>query len=69
MRAIFASVALCTHLGCVPSFRPEPGSQSDWPGGLVFKGTPAPVSLLVPRYSFLAQQRLVIGRDADGEAT
>jgi ubiquinol-cytochrome c reductase iron-sulfur subunit len=81
---IFVSVALCTHLGCVPSFRPEIGSlQSGWPGGFycpchgskfdlagrVFKGSPAPTNLLVPRYSFLAQQRLVIGRDADGEAT
>ncbi len=29
-------VAICTHLGCVPSFRPEPGAAdigSSWPGG------------------------------------
>jgi len=28
--------AICTHLGCIPSFRPEPGSAdlgADWPGG------------------------------------
>jgi ubiquinol-cytochrome c reductase iron-sulfur subunit len=28
--------AVCTHLGCVPTFRPEPGTAdigSDWPGG------------------------------------
>jgi len=28
--------AVCTHLGCVPTFRPEPGAAdigSDWPGG------------------------------------
>jgi ubiquinol-cytochrome c reductase iron-sulfur subunit len=28
--------AICTHLGCIPSFRPEPGAAdlgSDWPGG------------------------------------
>lgn len=29
-------VALCTHLGCVPTFRPEPASAelgASWPGG------------------------------------
>lgn len=29
-------VALCTHLGCVPTFRPEPGAadiDASWPGG------------------------------------
>jgi len=28
--------AVCTHLGCVPTFRPDPGAadiDSDWPGG------------------------------------
>lgn len=28
--------AVCTHLGCVPTFRPEPGAAdigADWPGG------------------------------------
>lgn len=28
--------AICTHLGCIPSFRPEPGASdlgADWPGG------------------------------------
>lgn len=33
---IFVIVAICTHLGCVPSYRPLPGSGqlgSDWPGG------------------------------------
>jgi ubiquinol-cytochrome c reductase iron-sulfur subunit len=28
--------AICTHLGCIPVFRPEPGAAdlgSDWPGG------------------------------------
>jgi ubiquinol-cytochrome c reductase iron-sulfur subunit len=27
---------LCTHLGCIPTFRPEPGAAdigTDWPGG------------------------------------
>jgi ubiquinol-cytochrome c reductase iron-sulfur subunit len=29
-------VGICTHLGCIPDFRPTPGSAglgSDWPGG------------------------------------
>ena len=29
-------VAVCTHLGCVPTFRPEPGAAdigASWPGG------------------------------------
>lgn len=29
-------VGICTHLGCVPTFRPEPGTSdlgADWPGG------------------------------------
>ncbi|MDP1692167.1 MAG: ubiquinol-cytochrome c reductase iron-sulfur subunit [Burkholderiaceae bacterium] len=29
-------VALCTHLGCIPSYRPQPGAADigpDWPGG------------------------------------
>ncbi len=32
----FVAVALCTHLGCVPSFRPDPagdGLGEDWMGG------------------------------------
>lgn len=80
---IFVSVGLCTHLGCIPSFRPEPGSvQPGWPGGFycpchgskfdlagrVYKGSPAPTNLVVPRYSFETADRLVIGRDSEGEA-
>ncbi|MCP1366678.1 ubiquinol-cytochrome c reductase iron-sulfur subunit, partial [Halomonas sp. BBD48] len=29
-------VGICTHLGCSPTFRPEPGAADlggDWPGG------------------------------------
>lgn len=32
----FIVVGICTHLGCVPTFRPEPGAPdlgADWPGG------------------------------------
>jgi ubiquinol-cytochrome c reductase iron-sulfur subunit len=29
-------VAICTHLGCIPTFRPQPGAadiDASWPGG------------------------------------
>ena len=80
---LFVTVALCTHLGCIPSYRPEPGSlQPGWPGGFycpchgskfdlagrVFRGSPAPTNLVVPAYSFESEDRLVIRRDNEGEA-
>ncbi|MDY6943079.1 MAG: ubiquinol-cytochrome c reductase iron-sulfur subunit [Pseudomonadota bacterium] len=33
---ILVLIGLCTHLGCSPTYRPEPGASdlgSDWPGG------------------------------------
>jgi ubiquinol-cytochrome c reductase iron-sulfur subunit len=33
---LFVVTGICTHLGCVPSYRPEPGAAdlgADWPGG------------------------------------
>lgn len=75
---LFVAVGLCTHLGCVPSYRPEPGSlQQGWPGGFycpchgskfdlsgrVFRGSPAPTNLVVPPYSFAAENRILIGQD------
>lgn len=75
---LFVTVALCTHLGCVPSYSPEPGSlQAGWPGGFycpchgskfdlagrVFRGSPAPTNLVVPPYSFAADNLVVIGAD------
>lgn len=32
----FVAIGICTHLGCVPTFRPQPGAAdlgADWPGG------------------------------------
>jgi ubiquinol-cytochrome c reductase iron-sulfur subunit len=32
----FIATAICTHLGCIPTFRPEPAAPDigpDWPGG------------------------------------
>jgi ubiquinol-cytochrome c reductase iron-sulfur subunit len=34
--AIFVAIGICTHLGCIPGFRPDPGASNlgaDWPGG------------------------------------
>lgn len=33
---IFVAIGICTHLGCVPVYRPEPGAADlgpEWPGG------------------------------------
>lgn len=72
------TVALCTHLGCVPTFTPEPGSvEPDWPGGFycpchgskfdlagrVFKAVPAPTNLVIPPYKYLGETRILIGVD------
>jgi ubiquinol-cytochrome c reductase iron-sulfur subunit len=74
----FVTVALCTHLGCVPTFTPEPGAvQPDWPGGFycpchgskfdlagrVFKAVPAPTNLVIPPYKYVGERHILIGED------
>ena len=71
-------VGVCTHLGCTPTYRPEPKViDSEWPGGFfcschgskfdlsgrVFKGVPAPVNLEVPPYVFINDNEILIGAD------
>jgi ubiquinol-cytochrome c reductase iron-sulfur subunit len=78
---VLVTVALCTHLGCIPSYYPEPNSlQPDWPGGFycpchgskfdlagrVYRGSPAPTNLVVPPHRYLSPRTLLIG--ADGKA-
>lgn len=80
---ILVLVALCTHLGCIPTYRPDVGSiQVDWPGGFycschgskfdmagrVFKGVPAPINLEVPSYTFIDDATLLIGVDYPAKA-
>lgn len=75
---ILVLVGICTHLGCIPTYRPDQGSiQPKWPGGFycschgskfdmagrVFKGVPAPINLEVPSYSFIDDKTLLIGVD------
>jgi len=74
----FVVVAICTHLGCVPLAELSVGDIGpDWQGGFfcpchgskydlagrVFKDVPAPLNLVVPRYQFLSDTRLLIGAD------
>lgn len=58
----------------------EEGMGTDWPGGFfcpchgskfdlagrVFKGSPAPINLEVPKYKYLSDTRLLIGEDEKG---
>lgn len=69
-------VGLCTHLGCVPMYRPDVGSvEPSWPGGFfcpchgskfdlagrVFKGVPAPLNLVVPPYRYDSDTVILVG--------
>jgi ubiquinol-cytochrome c reductase iron-sulfur subunit len=72
-------VGICTHLGCIPSFTPNPGGSlgADWPGGYfcpchgsrydlagrVFKGVPAPYNLPVPPHMFVKDTVIRIGQN------
>ncbi|MEP6703095.1 MAG: ubiquinol-cytochrome c reductase iron-sulfur subunit [Betaproteobacteria bacterium] len=77
---ILVLVGICTHLGCVPLFRPEVtadsegfycpchGSKFDY-AGRVFKGVPAPTNLVVPPYRFFANNtKIEIGDDTGDSA-
>jgi ubiquinol-cytochrome c reductase iron-sulfur subunit len=76
-------VGVCTHLGCIPQFKPMPGDvDADWLGGYfcpchgskydlagrVFKGVPAPLNLPVPPHRFEGKTTLVIGENPPGIA-
>src|SRR5450830_191279 len=72
-------VGVCTHLGCSPSPRLQSGADmgADWPGGFfcpchgskydlagrVFKGSPAPINLLVPEYKYVSDSVVRIGNE------
>lgn len=79
---ILVAIGICTHLGCVPTYRPDVGSVSpDWLGGFycpchgsrydlsgrVFKDVPAPLNLKIPRHMYSEDKKtLTIGEDAEG---
>jgi len=71
-------IGLCTHLGCVPTYRPDKGGVgAGWLGGFfcpchgskfdlagrVYKGVPAPLNLQVPPYQFISESIILIGED------
>jgi ubiquinol-cytochrome c reductase iron-sulfur subunit len=79
--AYLVVVGICTHLGCIPTFMPKPGSvDATWPGGYlchchgsrydlagrVFQNVPAPYNLPVPPYSFAGPHTLTIGENPKG---
>ncbi len=72
----FIAVALCTHLQCIPSYRPEPHTVTPWwPGGFhcachgslydlsarVIEGSPAPLNMPVPPYYWVSETVARIG--------
>lgn len=78
---IFVAIGICTHLGCVPTYRPDVGSvSSDWLGGFycpchgskydlsgrVYQNVPAPLNLKIPRHMYASDTEILIGEDKDG---
>jgi ubiquinol-cytochrome c reductase iron-sulfur subunit len=73
---IFVAVGVCTHLGCIPLYKPEGipefkdalyfcpchGSKYDL-AGRVFKNVPAPTNLIIPPYHYLSEPLIEVGID------
>lgn len=77
----FVAIGICTHLGCVPTYRPDTASvDPNWLGGFycpchgskydlagrVYKDVPAPLNLKIPRHMYVSDTEILIGQDADG---
>ncbi len=75
---ILIVTGICTHLGCVPLYKPKTGEvDSSWIGGFfcpchgsrfdlagrVFKGVPAPSNLVIPPHKYITEKILRIGED------
>ena len=72
-------VGICTHLGCIPTYVPEPGGSlgANWYGGYfcpchgsrydlagrVFQCVPAPYNLPVPPYHYVSDTVIRIGEN------
>lgn len=80
----FIAIGICTHLGCIPTYRPDVGSISaDWLGGFycpchgsrydlagrVYQSVPAPLNLKIPRYMYVSDHEIVVGEDKEGIET
>jgi ubiquinol-cytochrome c reductase iron-sulfur subunit len=74
-------VGICTHLGCIPKFKPQPGELAPgWLGGYfcpchgskydlsgrVYTGVPAPYNLPVPPYRFVSDTVVRVGENPKG---
>ncbi len=72
----FIAVALCTHLQCIPDFRPQPHSVTPWWfGGFhcpchgsmydlsarVIEGSPAPLNIPIPPYWWMSKTVARVG--------
>ena len=77
----FVAIGICTHLGCVPTYRPDVGSVTpEWLGGFycpchgskydlagrVYQNVPAPLNLKIPRHMYTSETEILIGQDQDG---
>jgi ubiquinol-cytochrome c reductase iron-sulfur subunit len=72
-------VGICTHLGCIPEFVPQPGGTlgAAWQGGFfcpchgsrydlsgrVFQNVPAPYNLPVPPYHYVSDTQIRVGEN------
>jgi ubiquinol-cytochrome c reductase iron-sulfur subunit len=68
-------IGICTHLGCSPTYVPQPSASLDGVAGFfcpchgsrfdlagrVFNNVPAPINLEVPPYKYLSDTRILIG--------
>lgn len=78
---ILVAIGICTHLGCVPTYRPDLGSISpDWEGGFycpchgskydlagrVYQNVPAPLNLKIPNHMYVSLTEIMIGEDKNG---
>jgi len=76
-------IGICTHLGCVPLYKPEVSSvETGWEGGFfcpchgskydmagrVYKGVPAPLNLVVPPYKYINDTLILVGDDTPSGA-
>jgi ubiquinol-cytochrome c reductase iron-sulfur subunit len=77
-------VGICTHRGCSPTAKLQANGDmgANWTGGFfcpchgskfdlagrVFKGSPAPINLVVPPYKYLTENTLLIGVDTEEKA-
>lgn len=78
---LLITIGICTHLGCVPTYRPDVASiASDWLGGFycpchgskydlagrVYQNVPAPLNLKIPRHMYVSDTEVMIGQDQNG---